>query len=264
MTLIRVESYASSPALCVDDGGFGGIPVLFVHSLAGNCRHWSYQLEHLRRDRRAIAIDLRGHGHSDLPSDGDYSIEAMANDIESVAMALELKRFFLVGHSMGASASIEYAGRHPEMVAGLLLADPSGDARKLPTGQVQPFLAALQSDSYARTVEEYWKAMLAASNPAIRERVLADLHNTRKEVLIEVFRSTLIFDPLTPLQRYPGKKLSVITSLNDTPISLHSLLPDLPHISMSGTGHWLQLDRPEEFNRIMDEFLIFQTWSSSF
>jgi pimeloyl-ACP methyl ester carboxylesterase len=183
MTLIRVESYASSPALCVDDGRSGGIPVLFVHSLAGNCRHWSYQLEHLRRDRRAIAIDLRGHGHSDLPRDGDYSIPAMANDIESVTKALDLKRFFLVGHSMGASASIEYAGRHPEMVAGLLLADPSGDARKLPTGQVQPFLAALQSDSYARTVEEYWKAMLAGSNPTIRERVLGGLAPHQKRGL---------------------------------------------------------------------------------
>lgn len=255
MALICIETSASSPSLCVDDGGSGGIPVLFVHSLAGNSGHWSRQLGHLRKNRRAIAIDLRGHGRSASAREGDYSIEAMANDVDSVARALELTRFAMVGHSMGGSVSIEYAGQHPDKVAGLLLADPSGDARKLPAGQVEPFLEALDSDSYATTVEEYWKAMLAGSNPSIQEKVLEDLHSIKKEVVIGVFRSTLSFDPIAALLRYPGKKLSVITHLNDTPISLHNLLPDLPHVSVSGKGHWLQLDRPDEFNRIMDDFL---------
>lgn len=255
MALIRIDSSPSSPALCADDGGSGGIPVFFVHSLAGNSGHWSCQLEHLRKSYRAIAIDLRGHGKSAPAVDGDYAIEAMANDIDSVAKALGLKRFVLVGHSMGGSVSIEYAGRHPEMIAGLLLADPSGDARKLQADQVEPFLAALDSNSYAATAKEYWKAMLAGSNPSVQEKVLGDLRSIRKEVMIAVFKSTLRFDPITALLRYPGKKLSVITRLNETPISLHSLLPDLPHISISGTGHWLQLDKPDEFNRIMDDFL---------
>lgn len=255
MALICIEGSASSPALCVDDGGPGGIPVVFVHSLAGNSGHWSRQLEHLRKNRRAIAIDLRGHGRSASARDGDYSIGAMANDIDFVARALELTRFILVGHSMGGSVSIEYAGRHPKKVAGLLLADPSGDARKLPAGQIGPFLVALDSDSYSRTVEDYWKAMLAESNPSIQERVLEDMRTAKKEVVIGVLRSTLSFDPIAALLRYHGKKLSVITHLNDTPISLHNLLPDLPHVSVSGTGHWLQLDRPDEFNRIMDDFL---------
>ena len=255
MALICVKASASSPDLCVDDGGSGGTPVLFVHSIAGNSGHWSCQLEHLRKNRRAIAIDLRGQGRSASARDGDYSIGAMANDIDSVAGALELTRFVLVGHSMGGSVSIEYAGRHPEKVAGLLLADPSGDARKLPAGLIEPFLAALDSDSYDRTVEEYWRAMLAGSNPSVQEKVLGDLRSTKKEVVIGVFRSTLIFDPIAALLPYAGKKLSIITHLNDMPISLHNLLPDLPHVSVSGTGHWLQLDRPDEFNRIMDDFL---------
>lgn len=256
MALICIESSASSPSLCVDDGGSGGIPVLFVHSLAGNSGHWSRQLEHLRENRRAIAIDLRGHGKSEPARDGDYSIEAMANDIDSAARTLGLARFVLVGHSMGGSVSIEYAGKHPEMVEGLLLADPSGDARKLPVGQVEPFLAALDSDSYAGTVEEYWRAMLAGSNPSVQEKVLEDMRSTKKEVVIGVLRSTLSFNPIAALLRYTGKKLSVITHLNETPIGLHNLLPDLPHVSVSGTGHWLQLDRPDEFNSIMDDFLL--------
>ena len=97
--------------------------------------------------------------------------------------------------------------------------------------------------------------MIAGSSPAIQERLLSDLKSTRKEVVTGAFQSILHFDPITPLKRYSGRKLSIITDINDTPISLHNLLPDLPHVSVPDTGHWLQLDKPEEFNRIMDEFI---------
>jgi pimeloyl-ACP methyl ester carboxylesterase len=260
LALIRQPGHAS---INVEDTGSGGVPVVFVHSLAGNAEQWLRQFEHLRRERRAVAIDLRGHGHSDPPRDGDYSIESMAGDIDVVVNALGLQRFVLVGHSMGGSVSIAYAGIHPEKVAGLLLADPSGDARKVPKEQMNPFLAALQSDSYARAIEDYWQVLLAGSKPGVRERVLQDLHNTRQETVFGAFRSSLEFDPITMLQRFKGPKLSVVTPLNDTPLSLHNLIPDLPHLKISGTGHWLQLDRPDEFNRIMDEFLMSVKSSSS-
>jgi len=244
----------TTPALNVDDGGSGSECVLFVHSLAGNCGHWFRQLEHLRRNQRALAFDLRGHGLSSPAMDGDYSISALAKDIESVANALQLQQFFLVGHSLGASVAIEFAGKHPEMLTGLLLADPPSDARKLPAEVTEPFLEALQSEAYSLTIEGYWKSMIAGSSPAIQERLLSDLRRTGKEAVTGAFQSILHFDPLTPLKRYAGRSLSIITDINETPISLHNLLPSLPHIKISGTGHWLQLDKPEEFNKIMDAF----------
>src|SRR6185503_7034795 len=70
--------------LNVDDGGTGGLPVVFLHSFAGDTSHWSGQLSHLRETRRAVAIDLRGHGKSDAPANGDYSVEAMAGDVDAV------------------------------------------------------------------------------------------------------------------------------------------------------------------------------------
>ncbi len=135
LVLIRQPGHGS---INVEDTGSGGVPVVFVHSLAGNAGHWLRQLEHLHGERRAVALDLRGHGQSDPPRDGDYSIESMAGDIDVVVNALGLQRIVLVGHSMGGSVSIAYAGLHPEKVAGLLLADPSGDARKVPKEQMDP------------------------------------------------------------------------------------------------------------------------------
>lgn len=57
--------------LSVDDGGAGGIPVVLLHSFGGSSAQWAAQLEHLRKTRRAVAFDLRGHGLSDSPDDGD-------------------------------------------------------------------------------------------------------------------------------------------------------------------------------------------------
>lgn len=103
--------------LYVDDGGSGGVPVVFIHSFAGDTTHWMAQLEHLRKTRRAIALDLRGHGQSQPPVDLDYSIDGLAADVTSVADALKLERFVLVGHSMGGPTAIAYAAANPSKVA---------------------------------------------------------------------------------------------------------------------------------------------------
>ena len=65
-------------SIYIDDGGDGSLSVVFVHSLAGNTQQWSAQLSHIRTTRRAIALDLRGHGQSLPPADGDYAIESIA------------------------------------------------------------------------------------------------------------------------------------------------------------------------------------------
>jgi len=43
--------------------------------------------------------------------------------------------------------------------------------------------------------------------------------------------------------------------VNHAPFGPHNLGADLPHTTFEGIGHWLQVDKPEEFNRILDEFL---------
>src|SRR5262249_46254159 len=83
---------AGGPA---SDAETAGLPVLFVHSLGGNGGQWALQLDHLRRTRRAVALDLRGHGDSDPAEDGDYSIEGLAGDVAAVADQLPLRRFVL-------------------------------------------------------------------------------------------------------------------------------------------------------------------------
>jgi pimeloyl-ACP methyl ester carboxylesterase len=241
--------------LFIDDGGEGGIPVLFVHSAAGSTELWAAQLDHLRAGgRRAIAIDLRGHGRSRPPADGDYSIESMATDIGAAADHLGLARFVLIGHSLGGAVSLAFAGRHPERVAGLLMLDPASDGRAIPAEQAEQMMAALEVDAYG-TTSRYWEPMLEVTPEPARAHLLDVLRRTPKQVVMEPLRALLTFDPVPPLERYTGPRLTVITQYNETPGSYQNLVPSLPHRKIEGTGHWLHLDRPDETSRIIDEFL---------
>jgi pimeloyl-ACP methyl ester carboxylesterase len=242
--------------LFIDDGGDGGMPVVFVHSAGGSTEHWAAQLAHLRAGgRRAIALDLRGHGRSNPPADGDYSIAAMAGDVIAVADHLELARFALVGHSMGGAVATATAGLHPERIAGLLLLDPATDARAIPEETQRQLMASMEGDQYRATIEQYWTPMLKPSSDAVRKALFAGLWRTPKQAVVEPLRALLTFDPVTALSRYPGPRLSIITPLNESPAAYHALAPSLPHHKVEGTGHWLHLDAPETVNRELDTFL---------
>jgi len=252
MALTQVAGPSGS--LHADDGGSGDSPVVFVHAFSGNTTHWSLQLEHLRKRRRAVALDLRGHGFSQPPPDGDYRMDSMAGDIDAIVNKIGLPKFILAGHSMGGSVAIAYAGLHPERIAGLLLVD-TGDARQIPESQKQQYIMALESDAYADVMEGYFNQILTGSVPGVRAKVIQEIRIMPKEMALSLIKEQFRYDPLPALTRYHGPRLAVVTPANDMPYSLHNLVPDLPHVVVTGTGHWIQLDKPEEFNRILDEFL---------
>jgi pimeloyl-ACP methyl ester carboxylesterase len=244
--------------LYIRDGGEDehpeAVPVLFLHSLAGNGGQWALQLDHLRRRRRVVALDLRGHGESDPAEDGDYSIAGLAGDVAAAADQLGLRRFILAGHSLGSLVAIEYAGRHPERVAGLLLVDPSGDMSRVPEKEFQPFLEALRSNPLGE-LESYFRQLVVGGDPDASRWVLEDLRLTHEDAIPRAIEGSLRYQPLPVLERYRGPKLSIISDMNRLPYSLHNLLPDLPVRLMTGTGHWVQMDRPEAFNHLLDEFV---------
>jgi pimeloyl-ACP methyl ester carboxylesterase len=239
--------------LAVDDGGQGAIPILFLHSLAGNSAHWSSQIEHVRPTRRTVAVDLRGHGQSEPPRNGDYTVTGMMGDVEATMDTLKLQRVVLVGHSLGGGVALVYAGAHPERVVGLLLVDPIADGTQIPPGEVASFLEGLETN-YENAIQGYW-SQIAGPNHDVMNRLLSDLKATPRTVVVEGFKAVLQFDPKPSLARYRGPALSIITPYNLEPYSLHRLGNGFPHRLVEGTGHWIQLDQPALVNQTLDEFL---------
>jgi pimeloyl-ACP methyl ester carboxylesterase len=232
----------------------GRLPVLFVHSLAGNGGQWALQLDHLRRRRQALAFDLRGHGDSDPAEDGAYDVASLAADVVAVADHFALRRFVLAGHSLGAAVAIAYAAAHPQRVAGLLLVDPNGDQSRIPRQQLEPFLAALRAEPLTE-LEAYYRQLVLGGDRDAARWVIEDLRLTHEDAVAAAVAGAVEFAPLPALARYPGPRLSVISGANDLPYSLHKLLPELPVQLVRGTGHWLMMDRPEIFNGILEAFL---------
>lgn len=247
---VMIKGFAGN--ISVNDGGNGSAtPVLFVHSFAGSVQQWQPQLDHLRQSRRAVAFDSRGHGQSDPSPTNDYSIQAGAEDIGVVADRLALNRFVLVGHSMGAATAIAYAAAHADRVVGLVIEGASG---KMDEKMAKPMLAALEND-YATKMTEYWVRLLDHASPETQAIVRHDREVLHRDQALAMIHATFAYDPLPDLKSYDGPKLTIIARAGDTPFALHKLLPELPVKIIDESSHWTHLDKPAEFNGILDDFL---------
>lgn len=238
--------------LHVDDGGKGGaMPVVLIHSFGGDTTHWAAQLQRLRTARRAVAIDLRGHGESDAPAALDYAVESLATDIEAVVNALELEPFVLVGHSMGGSAASEYAGAHPERVAGLMLVGTPGKSDPAMAEQV---MTSLEAD-YEDGMMQYTNSLLTDATPPVATRIRTELQRVPREQSLAIISAIFEYDPLPALRAYQGPILIVDTAHGESPTALHNQLPEIPRAVITGTSHWPQLDKPEAFAPVLDRLI---------
>lgn len=234
--------------------GSGGLPVLFAHSFAGNLSHWAETLAHLSASRRALAFDFRGHGNSPAIQ-GRYSYDGLSQDIEAVVASEQLDAFVLVGHSMGAAIAIEYAAAHADRVAALVLVDPPPATGAVPAEQIRQIFDSLDQNPYA-VIEQFWnQQMFIDSRPEVKQRLLAGLHDLSRHAAIELTKEGFAVDPSKSLRRYPGPKHAIVTPRNDAALSLHNAVPGVSHTIIRGTGHWIHLDKPAEFNSSLDEFL---------
>src|SRR5262249_12118544 len=230
-------------ALHVSDGGSGQrLPVLFIPSLGGTIAQWAAQLDHLRPTRRALVIEVRGHGRSAAPADSDYSLDAMAPDVDAIVQHLGVERSLVVGHSMGGGIALAYAAAHPQQVVGLFLVDPIDDPARRPAGVAASFLRQLESGEYAREIEGYWTQILAGASADVRTGVLEDLRRTPRETIVGAMKAMERFDASCAIDRYSGPIVSLITRFNTSPSSLQNVAPSrVRAITIDGTSHWIQM-----------------------
>ena len=239
----------------MDDGGSGGLPVLFVHGNSGNRTQWKAQLNYLRASRRAAAFDLHGMGESATAPDGNYSVESFGEDIAAVADALGWKRFVLVGHSYGGFAITAYAGRHPERLAGLVFADCGGDFSKTPPEQLTGLRRGLEPDQYEEFTRRWFEGILAGGTEETKAAVMKSLRATPREAFTGATFGIYDFPMARALAAYKGPRLSIASMLAENPAAVHKSIPGIPVEVIRGASHWLMMDRPEEFNRLLDGFL---------
>jgi pimeloyl-ACP methyl ester carboxylesterase len=100
-----------------------GIPIVFVHEFAGDCRSWEPQLRYFSRRYRCIAFNARGYPPSEVPEDFErYSQARARDDILAVLDALNIQRAHIVGLSMGAFATLHFGMAHGKRALSLTVA----------------------------------------------------------------------------------------------------------------------------------------------
>lgn len=118
------------PHLTTDDGvklyfeeTGRGIPIVFVHEFAGDCRSWEQQVRYFSRYYRCITFNARGYPPSDVPGDGErYSQARARDDIRAVLDARRIDRAHIVGLSMGGFATLHFGFTYPERARSLVIA----------------------------------------------------------------------------------------------------------------------------------------------
>jgi pimeloyl-ACP methyl ester carboxylesterase len=240
-------------AIYVDDGGRGGLPVLFIHGNGADSTQWDKQLEHLRKTRRAVAIDLPGMGTSAPAANGDYSPKANADAVNAAVTSIGLKRFILVGHSYGGAVAATYAAAHQDKVAAVIYADSAASVPAM-SPPMQKFVDALRADRM-KVTRVWFAPMLKPSSQAVQDRVFATVEKSKVDAFAGALERLAGYDAKSVVNAYAGPKFVIYAADIESPQSFRPQFPDVPAEKITGAGHWLMLDKPDEFNAALDKFL---------
>jgi pimeloyl-ACP methyl ester carboxylesterase len=242
-------------ALFVDDGGRGGLPVVFIHGNGGSSAQWRAQLDRLRASgHRATAIDLPGFGRSVAPPSGDYSLDAMASALEAATRQVGLERFVIVGHSYGGAVVAKYAAAHPQKVAGVVFVDAAAVPLPLSPEQLTQLSAAIRANKM-RIVQMMFGPMLKPSSASVQEAVMSSAERTSTDAFVGALASLTAYDPKSLFTAYSGPRLAIVASDLESPISFQKQFPEIEAVRLAGAGHWLMLDRPAEVSEAIRRFV---------
>ena len=128
--------------------------LVMIHGFGGQATQWRYQLNHFARTNRVVALDLRGHGHSDRPA-GTYEMAQIQADLLAALEILGITEpFVLMGHSFGGAVVSQFAAEHPERVERLVLIASAGEFKLSPAlrfGLKLPLSVLRLAEPFAKT-----------------------------------------------------------------------------------------------------------------
>ncbi|CCD90824.1 Alpha/beta hydrolase fold (fragment) [Bradyrhizobium sp. ORS 375] len=254
---MKVPSHGMFPH--VDQQGTGELSLVFLHYWGGSSRTWRLVTAALAPSFRTVAIDHRGWGQSEAPAAG-YALADMAADAEGVIAALDLRRYVLVGHSMGGKVAQLMASRRPVGLRGLVLVAPSPPTpMALPEAQREMMIRAYDSRA---TIEATIDNVLTAKPlpPELREQVIADSLKGAPAAKLAWPRATSQEDITGKVGNIDVPTTVIAGELDnvDAPDVLRAeLLPRVPGATMhvlAGTGHLSMLESPEEVAALIQGF----------
>jgi 3-oxoadipate enol-lactonase len=247
-----------------------GEQLVLIHAGVADRRMWDPQWRAFASGHRAVRYDARGFGES-LPPTGPWSQHA---DLLGLLAELGIERAHLVGVSMGAGIAVEAALAQPQLVASLVLAAPGGALYGDDTGDLRQFwrdeVDALDRGDLDAAVEVNLRAWVDglgrgvdAVDPAIR-RFVAEMQRDAFELPewdadgapeseLEPPAHARLAEIGCPTLIVVGEADQIAT--RQAANRLAAEVPDALLVSWPDAAHMLSLERPEEFERLILDFI---------
>ncbi|MDX3663466.1 alpha/beta hydrolase [Streptomyces sp. ID05-26A] len=244
-----------------DDEGTGEVLVL-VHGHPFDRTMWRPQVEHFSaKGWRVIAADLRGYGETTVVP-GVTPLDVFAADIAALLDHLGVERFVLGGLSMGGQIVMQCVQAFPGRLKGVILADTFAQAETEEGRRNRNAMAdrLLREGMSGYATEVKWK-MVARHNPEAAEFVARLMHAAPPEGAAAALRGRAERPDYSEILRTITVPTLVIVGSEDeyTPVKdaeyMSERVPGSALVVVDGAAHMPNLERPEVFNRAVEELL---------
>lgn len=225
---------------------------------------WRDQIPEFAKHYRVIALDLPGHGQSDKPQFSNesvpkgqprkpfvYSMDHFARAVDAVMRDAKVKHAVLAGHSMGTPVARQFYRKYPEKTLAIIIVD--GSLRPFSNQAiVDQLIANLRGPNYNVAIDQMFGMMFGPGLPAeAQQRIKAATANTPQYVLVGAFQGMAD----SGIWGEDKINLQVLAIMAKNPFyppnveeSFRVIAPKMEFHMWDGVGHFLMMEKPNEFN----------------
>ena len=234
--------------------GSGKETLVLIHGWTCDGGFWSANVPALAKRFRVLTVDLPGHGLSGACA--ACTMEEFGDAVFAVMDAAKVRQGILVGHSMGGAVMLACARRQPNRVRAIVAVDAffldAASAEKY-KGHESRFVGAEGREAREKMV----RSMFTPATPkAVQEQVLKAMLGASESVAVGAMKA--LFDPAfwkDDVFQFPVLQIAAGTSAWMTEEALRKRFPKGQLKRMEGTGHFLMMEQPEAFNRVLLEWV---------
>lgn len=239
-----------------------GEPVLLIHGLGSSGADWELQLPVLSPNNRVLAIDLRGHGASDKPA-GPYSIAMFAEDVGAFIEHLGIAPCHVVGLSLGGITALELAASRPDLVRSAVIVNagpefiPRTFKARAMVWQRRMLVRLAPLEKMGRVIAD--RTLPGDEHSDLRDRVVSVIAANDKAAYLASMKAIIGWSVSDRLGQISSPILVVASELDYTSVEAKQPIIDEAQnarmVVVEGARHLLPVERPDEFNDILVEFL---------
>lgn len=239
--------------ICYAEYGSGDQLIVFIHGWCCDKSYWRKQIDYFKDDFHVVTIDLGGHGNSGT-NRKDWTMSAYGDDVNSVLKKLDFEEVYLVGHSMGATVTLEVASKWTKDNLELFLADHFIDTPVKNVKQFEKFIKPFEND-FVNYSSQWVKSLMfiPETNPELIKWITNDISKANQKVAISAIRNMFNIDYLPIIHNLNDRGVPMTLINSDyRPSNLDNLDKlGFKVVTMSDCGHFVMLEQPETFNNLL-------------